>query len=176
MRPHQSIDLTPAQAAEHIQAELACAGQALALEGPASGPLDAQDLDTALDAYVRALGLALQLGPAPAEEVLQAVVHAAQLLGQRGDAAALSALGPALVDLVAQVRTAGALPPTAIMEAWATVAADLGTLVGQVGLALALPPERQTGMMDKARARAVLLDDATRALFSLTPWIDRLIS
>ena len=172
--PHR-IDLTPAQATEHIQVELACAGQALALGTPGRDPLDAQDLDTALDAYVRALGLALQLGPAPAEEVLQAVVHAAHQLNGRGDATALSALGPALVDLVAQVRTAGALPPTAVMEAWATVAADLGTLIGQVGLALALPAERRTGMLDNARTRASLLDDATQSLFALTAWLDRLI-
>ena len=61
------------------------------------------------------------------------------------------------------------------MEAWATVAADLGTLIGQVGLALALPAERRTGMLDNARTRASLLDDATQSLFALTAWLDRLI-
>jgi hypothetical protein len=148
MSDPQPIDLTPAGAAVRIRAELALAQGAL--EAP-------RDLDTALDAYVRALGLALQLGPAPSE-----------------DAAALSALGPAVVDLVGQVRGASALPPTPVMAAWAELAVEVGALIGQLGLALALPADRRAGMMNQARERAALLDDTTGGFFSLGVWLTRL--
>ncbi|MFC2037428.1 hypothetical protein ACFLYD_05595 [Chloroflexota bacterium] len=158
----QVVQVTAIGAADLIHLELTRAGEAL----------DANDLDTILDAYVRALGLALQLGPAPSEQVLVAVLHTAHAVGLRQNADSLSALGPALVGLVAQVRTAGALPPTAVMEAWATLADDLGALIGQVGLALSIPHARRAGMMDNARARASLLDDATGGRFALTAWVD----
>ena len=59
-------------------------------------------------------------------------------LAQRGDAESISTLGPALVGLIEQMEEAGALPATAVMRAWAVVVADVGAVVGQVGLALAL--------------------------------------
>lgn len=164
MTSPQAIELTPAEAAGRIQQELEQASSALSLD----------DVGTALDGYVRALGLALQLGPALTERVLASVLDAAQELAVRQDTAGLAALGPALVDLVAQVRRAGALPPTSIMEAWASVASDLGALIGQVGLALAIAPDHREGMIKNARTRAALLDDATGKLFALTPWLDQL--
>jgi hypothetical protein len=160
----ETIDLTPAQAADRIRQEL---GQAAAtLRGPVPA--------AALDGYVRALGLGLQLGPAPTQEVLMAILAAARALAGLRDAETLSALGPALVDLVGQVRDAGALPPTGVMDAWATVAADIATLVGQVGLALSLGPDHRTGMLENARTRARLLDEATGGIFALTSWFDEL--
>jgi hypothetical protein len=158
------IDLTPAEASRRIQKELEQAADAL----------KADDLDTALDEYVRALGLALQLGPALTEQVLIAALDAAKGFAGQPHADGLSALGPALVDLVTQVRRAGALPPTQIMEAWAAVASDLGALIGQVGLALTIAPDHREGMIKNARTRAVLLDDATSNLFALTSWLDQL--
>lgn len=163
MTTPQEIDLAPTEAARRIQSELEQASDALHVD----------DLGTALDGYVRALGLALQLGPALIERVLVAVLDAAQELAGWKHAEGLSALGPALVDLVAQVRRAGALPPTSVMDAWATVASDLGALIGQVGLALAITPDHREEMMENARARAALLDDATGKLFALTRWLDQ---
>jgi hypothetical protein len=155
-------ELTPAEAADSILRELQCAGDGF----------ERADLDSALDAYARALGLALQLGPAFTEQVLTAILDTARQLSHQRKAEALSALGPALVDLVAQVCEARALPATPAMQAWANVAYELGALIGQVGLALGLAPDHRDGMLDGARTRAALLDDATGNLFSLTPWID----
>jgi hypothetical protein len=160
----ESIELTPAEATAQVHQELS----------RASRRLQTGELEPALDAYTRALGLALQLGPAPTEKVLLATLDAAHGLARGQDADGLSALGPALVNLVAQVRDAGALPPTAVMDAWASVAADVGALIGQVGLALAIGPDHRRGMMNNARLRAALLDDATGGLFTLTSWIDQL--
>jgi hypothetical protein len=162
MTPAQTLGLTPAEAAGRIEIELAQAGASL----------HARNLDLALDGYVHALGLALQLAPAPTEWVLAAILQAARELALGADANGLSTLGPALVDLVMQVRDANALPPTSTMDAWAAVAADLGTLIGQVGLALSIPPDHRASMMDNARTRAALLDDATGGRFALTAWLD----
>jgi hypothetical protein len=157
-----AVDLTPAQAAELLHAELSQASEAL----------HAGELDAAFDGYVRALGLALQLGPAPTEQALTAVLQAGRTLVQRQQAMGLSTLGPAVVDLVNQVRRAGVLPHTAVMDAWATVSADVGSLIGQVGLALVLPHDHRAGMARSARARAATLDDATGALFDLAGWLE----
>lgn len=159
----QSLDLSPEQAAARLQEELADASRALA----------GQDLDLALDAYVRALGLALQLGPAATETALAGILAGADQLVREGEGQGLCALGPAVTGLVEQVDEAGALPPTPAMRAWAFVAADLGALVGQVGLALGLPAERRTGLWRQARTRAVLLDEVTGGLFSLEGWLAR---
>jgi hypothetical protein len=156
-----AVDLTPPEAAAWIEDELAQARRGLA----------GGDLDAALDNQIRALGLALQLGPAPTEQVLSAMLETAQALARDQNTPGLAALGPALVSLVDQVRTAGVLPRTAVMEAWATVAADIGALVSQIGLALSLPAERRAGMLDSVRARAAHLDDATHDRFGLTPWL-----
>jgi hypothetical protein len=161
---HDSIELTPVQASDWLQQELNLAAEAL----------NSDDLDSALNAYVRALGLALQLGPAPTEHALDAVLHAARTLAQREDAAGLSALGPALVDLIRQVREAGALPATSVMEAWAEVVAGLGALVGQVGLVVALPQDRRQGMLGSARDHARILDEATKGVFGLAVWLDEI--
>jgi hypothetical protein len=162
MTTPQAIEATPAEAADLVRTELAQAGKDLR-EGT---------LDDALDGYACALGLGLQLGPAPTEQVLAAVLQAARELALGGNAEGLSALGPALVGLVTQVRESGALPPTAVMGAWATFVADLGALIGQVGLALAIPPGHRSGMIDNLRRRATLLDEATGGGFTLTIWLD----
>jgi hypothetical protein len=159
-----AIELAPAETAARIHQELSYAGERL----------QTRDLGPALDAYSCALGLALQLGPAPTETVLLATLDAACELARSPDAEGLSALGPALVNLVTQVRDAGVLPSTVVMDAWASVATDVGALIGQVGLALAIRPDHRRGMMDNARLRAALLDDATGGLFNLTNWMDRI--
>jgi hypothetical protein len=159
-----AVDLTPPEASAWLDNELAQASEALG----------AGDLDAALDGYIRALGLALQLGPAPTEQVLVMVLEIAYDLARQQDANSLSALGPALVGLVGQVREAAVLPPTAIMGAWAAVAADLGALLGQLGLALSLPPDHRDDHLDTVRAYATLVDDATHELFSLTTWLDEI--
>lgn len=164
MTTPEAIELAPAEATARVHQELS----------HASEKLQAGDLAAALDAYSRALGLALQLGPAPTEKVLLGTLDAAHKLARRQDAEGLSALGPALVNLVARVRDAGALPPTAIMNVWASVATDMGALIGQVGLALAIGPNHRRGMMDNARLHAALLDAATGSLFALTSWVDQL--
>jgi hypothetical protein len=158
---YDSIELTPVQASDWIQEELTQARRALSSD----------QLDSALDAYVRALGLALQLGPAPTEQALVAILDGARVLASRQDGEGLSSLGPALVGLTAQVREAGALPATAIMEAWADVVDGLGALTGQIGLAMKLPPERRQGMLASAQVRAQLLDETTDGLFDLTAWV-----
>ena len=157
----QALDLTPAQAAARLEAELAQAGRALA----------GHDLKLALDAYARGLGLALQLGPAAAETALRAILAGARRLLFREDADGLCALGPAVAGVVGQVQEAGALPATQAMQAWAAIAADVGALLGQVGLALALPAERRGGLWRQACARAALLDEATGGLFALSAWL-----
>jgi hypothetical protein len=164
MTDPQAVNLTPAEAANLLRQELDRAAQAL----------DIGDLDAGLDGYVRALGLALQLGPAPAEEVLVAALEAAQKLAAGRDAAGLSALGPALVELVDQMQAAGALPPTAVMAAWATVTADVGGLIGQAGLILTLPPDHRQGLVHNAQTRATLLDEATGHLFQISAWLGEL--
>ena len=156
----ETLELTPQQAASLVGEQLAAAHRDLP-----------DNLDAALDRYVAALGLALQLGPKPAEQVVSAVLGAAYQLARRQDAEGLSALGPALVDLVRQVREAGALPMTAVMDAWAALAEEVGALVGQVGLAFALPEDRRQGMLDGVQARALLLDDASGGLFDVSGWI-----
>lgn len=160
MSDPQPVDLTAGEAASLIQHELQAAGLAL----------QAAELDPALDAYVRALGLALQLGPAPAEEVLRAILHGARDLARRGDALGLATLGPAIAGLVGQVQEAGALPASPVMAAWAAVAAEIGALVGQWGIALSLPAEHRQGLHAQIQARAALLDAATDSLFHLAAW------
>jgi len=160
MTGYQSLDLAPDQAIDRIRREIMDASRAI----------QAQQLDAALDGYVRSLGLALQLGPAPTEQVLVALLAAARTLVRNGDAEGLSAWGPALVELVARVRAANALPPMAIMDAWATVASDLATSLGQIGLASSLPPDRRPGLLNQARTRILLLDEATNGRFDLLDW------
>ena len=58
------------------------------------------------------------------------------------------------------------------MEAWAQFVEGLGALIGQLGLALAIPGDYRTGMMANAQARAALLDDATAGRFALAAWLD----
>ncbi len=120
------------------------------------------------------MGLSLQLGPAASELVLGEVAAVARELARKGDASALSAVGPALVGLIQQAQAAHVLPTIRIMDAWAQLASDLGVLIGQVGLALAFGGSRRSGMMGKARVRAALLDDATGDLFDLAIWLDRI--
>jgi hypothetical protein len=174
----RAVEVTPAEAAELIHHELLQAAQAL----------EAANLDATLDGYVRALGLGLQVGPAAAEQVLVAVLQASRQLALRQDAAGchrcppvdaptvLSALGPEVVQLAKDVREAGALPDTPVMAAWATLACEVGTLIGQLGLALSIPPSQRAGMLDNARTRAALLDDATDNCFALTTWLDEITS
>jgi hypothetical protein len=162
MTTPRAVDLTPAEAAALTHRELDRAGQALRTG----------DLNTALEGYISALGLALQLGPAPTEQALAAILQAARELALRHDAEGLSTLGPALVGLVGQVRQAFALPPTTIMDTWATLASDLGALIGQLGLALTIPAGHRAGMLDNARARATLLDEATDGRFALSRWLE----
>ncbi|MGD8623633.1 MAG: hypothetical protein PVF47_04910 [Anaerolineae bacterium] len=160
MIDHQHLNLAPDQAAARIHREIAGATRAI----------QAGQIDVAMDCYVRSLGLALQLGPLPTQQVLIALLSGAQALADRGEIATLSAMGPALVELVDRVRQAGALPPTAVMEAWATVASDLATTLGQIGLASGLPPDRRVSLLDQARTRLALLDDATNHFFDLLNW------
>ena len=162
----QSAELTPPEAAALIRREVDVAGQELS---------DGR-LDSGLDGFARALGLALQLGPAPTERVLAAILESARALSMAGDADALSALGPALVDLVETVRATGVLPATGVMDAWAAVATDVGALIGQLGLTLSIPARQRPAMMNLARERARLLDDATDERFSLVCWLDEIPS
>ena len=164
MTEPQVFEFTPAGASQRTASELSLAREAL------------QDgkTDTALDGYVRALGLALQLGPAATGQAVTCILLAAVELSQQQDAAGLSALGPALVGLVNQMREAGAVPGTAVMEAWARFVEGLGAVIGQVGLAMAMPSGHRSGMMANARSHASLLDEATAARFSLVAWLDQL--
>jgi hypothetical protein len=157
----QTLDLTPAEAARFLDRESTEAGTAWR----------AGAYDSAVNGYTRALGLALQLGPAPAEQVLTAILHTTYDLGSGEEAEALAMIGPALVDLVHQVRRAGALPATRVMEAWAELTLDVGALIGQVGLAYSLPPERRREISTNARTRAALLDDASNGALGLDSWL-----
>ena len=158
----QTLDLTPAEAAGFLDRETKEAGAAWR----------AGAYDSAIDGYTRAMGLALQLGPAPAEQVLTAILHTTCDLESSEKAEALATIGPALVDLVHQVRRAGALPATRVMEAWAELTVDAGALIGQVGLAYSLPPERRREITTNARTRAALLDDASDGALDLGSWLD----
>jgi len=160
MSDPQPLDLTAVEAAALVRRELEAA--CLALE--------AANLDPALDAYVRALGLALQLGPAAAEEVLRAVLDGAGHLARRGDALGLATMGPAVAGLVDQVRDAGALPATPVMEAWAIVASGIGAFLGQWGVALSLPADHRRALSARLQAHAAHLDAATGSLFRLAAW------
>jgi hypothetical protein len=175
-RPEAQAEWT---AAGQLASELAQAAEAIAAATRAGPGVQAERVTAgstgaALDHYVRGLGLALQLGPAPAEQATRAILQGADSLARYQAVTALSALGPAMVDLVGQVRDAGALPSTPVMEAWAIVAGDIGALIGQVGLALSIEPSHRTGILANARAHAILLDDATGGLFDLRGWLDRL--
>jgi hypothetical protein len=163
---YESVELTLDGVVSLLQTELDGAAEAL----------ERGDLDATLDGYVASLGLALQLGPAPTERVLRLILDTARAFASKGDADALSALSPALAGLAQQVREAGVLPATPAMDAWATVTTDLGALVGQIGLALALPSPQRAAMLGSARSRATLLDDSTSELFSLAAWLDELAS
>jgi hypothetical protein len=165
MNQSNYVHLAPAEASALIQGELERARECL----------DRGRREPALDGYVRALGLGLQLGPAATELVLTAVLDAARDLASRLDAQGLSALGPSLVDLVDRVVDTGVLPATPVMQAWATFAHDLCGLLGQVGLALAIPSRHRIGMLENARARAVALDESTNELFAVAEWIDALL-
>jgi hypothetical protein len=162
MSEPQAVDLTAPEAARLIRSELAEASRAF----------QAADPQSAVAASACALGLALQLGPGPTEQVLLSILEEAQTLARRREAAALAALGPAMVELVTQVQEAGVLPSSAAMHAWASVVRELGALVGQVGLALTIAPEGRSGMIASARARAEQLDEVTRALFDLRGWLE----
>jgi hypothetical protein len=162
MSAFQTLDLTPAEAARFLARESTEAGTAWR----------AGAYDSAVDGYTRALGLALQLGPAPAEQVLTTILHTTRGLESSGEEEALAMLGPALVDLVHQVCRAGALPATKVMEAWAELTLDVGALIGQVGLAYSLPPERRREITTNARTRATLLDDASNGALGLGSWLE----
>jgi hypothetical protein len=164
MTSPRSVELNASQATTLLQQTLDEAVHAL----------QAGNAGASFDNYASALGLALQLGPAPTEGAILAILEAADHLAKQQDSKGLGTLGPALVSLVDQVRSAGALPATPIMNTWAAVALELGTLVGQVGLALAIPPQRRSEMMANARARATLLDEATHGHFALADWLDRI--
>jgi len=160
----RKIELSAIEASELIQQELQ----------EASHAFHTADLESALDRYIGALGLALQLGPAATERVLAGVMDAAREMAQEHNAYALSALGPALSGLANQVREEGALPPNAVMEAWAMVAFGLGTLLGQLGIVLAIAPQHRPGMLASAATRARLLDNTTGNRFRLAEWLKEL--
>lgn len=162
MTQPREIHATPAEASALLQAHLLEARRAI----------QRGELGLGLDRFVTALGLALQLGPAASQSALVEVMDAAREMARDKDAEALSALGPALVGSVDQVHEADALPPTAVMRAWAEVVSALGVLIGQLGLALTLRADHRAGMVKNARTRATLLDDSTSGLFALTEWID----
>ncbi len=162
MSTFHTLGLTPTEAAAFLDKESSDAGDAWR----------AGAYDSAIDGYARALGLALQLGPASAEQVLAAIVDTTRELDSRDEGRALAILGPALVDLVLQVRRAGVLPDSTVMEAWAELSHDLGALIGQTGLAYSLPPERRRGITASARTRAALLDDASNGTLGLRGWLD----
>jgi hypothetical protein len=71
------------------------------------------------------------------------------------------------------VEEEDALPETPVMEAWATVAADFGAIVGQLGLALSMPPEGWPALLTTAARRAAMIDDATGGLFDLAGWLSQ---
>jgi len=162
----EPVALCATDAAILMERELRQAGAAAA----------AGDVEGVLDGDVRALGLALQLGPGAAGQALRAILDGAAALGRQPQGEeALAALGPALVDVVERVRESEGWPgrlSAAAMEAWASVAEDVAATIGQVGLALSLPAERRTGLLDGARRRAGLLDEATGGGFGLKAWLE----
>jgi hypothetical protein len=162
MTQPRSVELTPEEAATLIHNELA----------RASAAFRAGNQETGLSACTSALGLGLQLGPSPAGQILLSLLEEAHSLALRREAATLSALGPALIRLVADVRNAGALAPDSSMVAWANVAEEVGALVGQVGLVLTVEPQGRAGMLAAARRRAERLDEAMRDLFDLVGWLE----
>ena len=166
MTSHQMIELSARQASEQIWQSLQRTHLALC----------SSNLEAALDELVSALGLALQLGPAATEMVLSEAVATARELVRQRDANALSALGPALVGLSHQVREAGVLPKTAVMDAWAVVVSGLGALLGELGLILSIARDHRSGMMANASIRAASLDNATGGLFELGDWLDEIRS
>ena len=164
MTSHRTLELSAPEASEQIRQALQRTQFALCNS----------DLEAALDELVSALGLALQLGPAATEMVLAEAVAAAREMARQRDAIALSALGPALVGLSHQVREAGVLPETAVMEAWAVVVSGLGALIGELGLVLHMACDHRSGMIANASIRAASLDDATGGLFELGDWLDEI--
>lgn len=164
MSTPESVEVTPGQAIEMLFEELARAEETWRAGRQAE----------ALDSTIRALGLGLQLGPAPTEQGLRSVLQTAREMTALGNSRALNRLGPGMVELVRQVDESGVLRGTPVMQAWAEVVTEVGALIGQMGLALTLPLDRRSGMLDKAHARAALLDDATGGLFALTAWLDDL--
>lgn len=164
MSAPRSVHLTPGEAEQLLSREL-CAARHCVLSS---------QMDAAQDKFVSALGLALQLGPAPVERVLQHVMHTVREDLLRSDSETLSTFGPSLVHVVGQVRESGALPSTRVMEAWATVASDVGTIIGQVGVALTIESDRRLGMMANARIRAAALDEVTDTRFAMADWIDQI--
>jgi hypothetical protein len=172
----QSIDATPEEAAQLLHGQLA----------RASATLENAGLLASVDGFGHALGLGLQLGPAATEQVLTAILQACRDSLVHGDcesahgavpdlSRALSTLGPALVERVTELQVADALPRTAVMEAWATLASELGVLIGQLGLALTIPAEHDAGMVEGARTRAALLDDATGGRFAFAAWLENIV-
>lgn len=164
MSKPQPIELTPVEAARLIEHDLRAAEECLR----------GSQMDAAQDNLVSALGLALQLGPVPVNRVLLSVMQTIREPALCTDSETLSTLGPALVHVVNQVQDAPALPSTRVMEAWATIASDVATIIGQVGLALSLESESRKGMMANARVRAAALDQATGTRFAMTDWIDQI--
>lgn len=160
----QTIGLTPGEAAALIRSELAAASQAFKTADASAG----------IAACSCALGVALQLGAGPTQQVLLSILEEAHTLTRQGRADVLSALGPAIIGLIGQVRDAHALPSGAAMIAWASVGEELGALLGQVGLALSVAPEGRSGMVNVAMARADGLDEATRCIFDLRGWLESL--
>jgi hypothetical protein len=164
MNDSQTVDLTLQEAADLIRSELAAASKAF----------QAAEAEGGVAACTCALGLALQLGPEPTRQVLLSILEEAQTLARQDAAHALSSLGPAIFRLVRQVRDAQALPGDAAMIAWASVGEELGTLLGQVGLALTIAPEGRSGMVAAAMTRAEGLDEATSSIFDLHGWLESL--
>jgi hypothetical protein len=54
------------------------------------------------------------------------------------------------------------------------VAEDVAATIGQVGLALSLPADRRANLLDSARRRVALLDEATGGRFELAKWLELL--
>ena len=158
----QMVELSAFEASERIQHTLQQARNALYRN----------DLNATLDGLIGALGLALQLGPSATARVLTEIGTVAGEMARQRDATGLSALGPAVIELVSQVREAEALPNTKIMEAWAEVTSDLGALFGEIGLVMAIAPSRRSDLMANAAIRARLLDDATGNTFELVNWLE----
>ncbi|MBN1657756.1 MAG: hypothetical protein JXA93_05110 [Anaerolineae bacterium] len=159
--PPESIELTPDGASAFLHDELALAADSYA----------AGDIDAALDAHVRALGLALQLGPAACEQAIGAVLESARQMTPD----TLAALGPALVQLHNQIYEAAALPGTPVMQSWASVVAYVGMLIGLAGVAGNLSAADRQGLVSNVRAGATRLDAETEHLFNFAGWVDSVV-